>query len=328
MSTDNNKLKLTINPNTQAADGHSKIKADATAYIDNGGIISYPDPPVEIVFELPEGTGATFEGSPTNTTSRKTLIGSGRIESPVYFYSDKVIENGTLKAYWKEDKENTLQQKTFTFTATSVPGFIKPTNNFAPADGSSTITLQVGLSGNNQEATITFSEKTGTVKFTPPSVQVQSGKTATTNATCNEPGAFFVTTEVGTVEIDFIAKGSLAAAELDLSNDHANPTTLTLANDFDEVDGWFITFYMLLPSFEDYTFSSLSFSSTSFEFGNTASFLTSDGSTVDPTSNDIAIPGPATDMTPMQYYVGAFYSKEKNLWKLYSSGDPIFGLSE
>ncbi|GAB1584751.1 fascin domain-containing protein [Phyllobacterium phragmitis] len=188
MNTDNNKLKLTISPSTQAADGSSTIEAEATAYIDQDDSISYPDPPVEIVFELPEGKGVAFKGSPTaTTTSRKTLTDSGRIESPVYFYSDKAIKDGTLTAYWKDDKENTLQQQTFTFTATddyALDFTTPPPSNNQPANGSAANMGQVVVTDQqntlSDAVVVKFEFKEGLAKFVltdNPYIQAHSNET-------------------------------------------------------------------------------------------------------------------------------------------------------
>jgi hypothetical protein len=124
MSTDNNKLSLKVIGSPQPADNSSSIEAEAVAYIDAGtGVITYPDP-VEVVFELPKGSGALFTDTNAETTSRKTLKASGRIQTPVYFKSSQAVANGNLRAYWQDDPANTLQQKPFTFEPV-----VKPSNN-------------------------------------------------------------------------------------------------------------------------------------------------------------------------------------------------------
>jgi hypothetical protein len=119
MSDDNNELALKVIGSPQPADGSSTISADATAYIQQGDVISYPDP-LEIVFELPAG-GAVFTDTNNQTTSRMTLKESGRIASPVQFLSSNPVNNGMLIAYWKNDPDHTRQQKPFTFAPTSPP---------------------------------------------------------------------------------------------------------------------------------------------------------------------------------------------------------------
>jgi hypothetical protein len=130
MSTDNNKLSLKVIGSPQPADNSSTIEAEAVAYIDAGtGVITYPDP-VEVVFELPKGSGALFTDTNAETTSRKTLKASGRIQTPVYFKSSQAIDNGILQAYWQADPANTLQQKPFSFQSAGAPShfYLEMTN--------------------------------------------------------------------------------------------------------------------------------------------------------------------------------------------------------
>ncbi|HTH74053.1 MAG TPA: hypothetical protein VL635_06570 [Trinickia sp.] len=309
----------------QPADGHSTVSVDAKAYVNYDDVYSAPDPAIKVIFELPADSGATFTDSLTNQTSRMTRLGSGRIVSPVLFSSSKPVDKGQLKGYWETDPDRTLQTATFTFTGYGAT--LKPKNNFVPADGKTTITLEVTLSDPTQAATVTFSEATGTVTFDPPSARVEPGKTGTTNATSAKAGAYFVSAGSGAepVELDFMA---VTLPHLNVSpqpsTSGSRPTVLAVSNKFDDIVGFGLTFYVQLPSYDAASFVSVMLESARLQFGNLLKYSSNDGSAV--SGSPIYLPGSLSDMNTMDRYVGAFFSTEKMLWLLHDSDQPIFGL--
>jgi len=317
-----NRLTLTLNPGAEPADGQSTISADAKAYVESDGSYSTPDSSINVIFELPADSGATFTDSHTSKTSRATRVSSGEIESPVLFCSSKPIDNGQLKAYWESDPDDTLQTAPFTFKGTGPK--ISLQNNFVSADGKTPITLEVTLSDPAQEGTLKFSEATGTVTFDPPSVNLKAGQTATTNVTCKKAGAYFAGGGSGVtpVELDFLATSLSSAFFRSASTQRDAPTFLMDANKFsvsDSVQRFYVIF--LSPSVSP--FVSIMLEATSPQSGNTFDFLTNDGSAVD--GNYVDMPETTSDVTT-DYYVGAFFSTEKNLWLLHRSDQPIFGI--